>query len=68
MPRKNDNKKLLNLVKKKPIVPNKYELLKNPPSRSAKLRYAFKINEADDFNELKKKFEYLIKIENLERI
>ena len=68
LPRKNDNKKLLNLVKKKPIVPNKYELLKNPPSRSAKLRYAFKINEADDFNELKKKFEYLIKIENLERI
>ena len=27
-----------NLIKKKPIIPNKNEIEKNPPSRSAKLR------------------------------
>ena len=37
----------------------------NPPSRSAKLRYAIKIKNKCEFDEFKKKFKYLIDVENL---
>ena len=67
LPRKNDNKKIFKLYQNKPIVPSTEELKRNSPSRSAKLRYAFKIDEYDNFSEFSKKFEHLIKIENLER-
>jgi len=39
----------------------------NPPSRSAKLRYAIKIADKGDFIEFLKKFDYLIEIENLNK-
>ena len=55
----------LRLPQKKPLIPEKYEILKNPPSRSAKLRYAIKINENQDFSDIKKKFKYLLDIEKI---
>ncbi len=57
---------LFKLTDKKALLPDKSEVLKNPPSRSAKLRYAFKINEHSDFSDFKKKFKYLLDIENLQ--
>ncbi len=57
--------KYFKLIHKKPITPQKNEINKNPPSRSAKLRYGFKIQEGCEFTELKKKFGYLTNIENL---
>ena len=61
------NKKLLFLMdKKKPIIPGLKEITKNPPSRSAKLRYVIKNENLDDFaDEFIKKFQELIDIENL---
>jgi len=56
---------LFKLFKKKPILPDLNEIKKNPPSRSAKLRYGIKINESSDFSEFEKKFEYLLNVENL---
>ena len=65
LPEKETKKILFNLPQKKPLIPEKYEILKNPPSRSAKLRYAIKINENQDFSDIKKKFKYLLDIENI---
>ena len=42
-----------------------YSENKNPSSRSAKLRYAIKINNKCEFDEFKKKFKYLTDVENL---
>ena len=58
-------KNLFKLINKKPILPSTKELYNNPPSRSAKLRYAIKINEGNDFSEFLKKFQNLLNIENL---
>ena len=58
-------KNLFKLINKKPILPSAKELNNNPPSRSAKLRYAIKINEGSDFSEFLKKFQNLLNIENL---
>ncbi len=56
---------LFRIIKKKPIVPSAKELKENISSRSAKLRYIIK---KDNFYQLetdiKKKFQYLIDIEN----
>ena len=57
--------KIFKLIQKKPILPRNEEVKKNPSSRSAKLRYAIKINDSNNFNQLLKKFEYLLKIEKL---
>ena len=65
LPEKERKKILFNLPQKKPLIPEKNEILKNPPSRSAKLRYAIKINENQDFSDFKKKFKYLLDIENI---
>ena len=65
LPEKERKKILFNLPQKKPLIPEKYEILKNPPSRSAKLRYAIKINENQDFSDFKKKFKYLLDVENI---
>ncbi len=65
LPEKQRKKILFNLPQKKPLIPENYEVLKNPPSRSAKLRYAIKINENQDFSDFKKKFKYLLDIENI---
>ena len=55
----------LKLKNNKPIVPSNDEIKINPASRSAKLRYAIKTDENDNFNELHEKFNYLIETENL---
>ena len=47
------------------LTPNENELRENPPSRSAKIRYAYKSENGCDFKIFLKKFKYLIDIENL---
>ena len=65
LPKAPERKKILKLIKKKPIFPSKKEIKINPQSRSAKLRYAIK---DENFSELKtdifEKFKYLLDIEN----
>ena len=53
------------LISKKLILPSVKELNNNPSSRSAKLRYAIKINEGNDFSEFLKKFQNFLNIEKL---
>jgi|TARA_Y100000992_G_scaffold34041_1_gene19086 16S rRNA (cytosine1402-N4)-methyltransferase len=65
LPEKKYEKKLFKLLNKKPIIPSDKEIALNPPSRSAKLRYAIKINDNHNFEVFLKKFENLISIENL---
>ncbi len=64
-----ENEKKINILKvekKKPITPTDEEIKINKPSRSAKLRYAIKINDLKIIeNEIFEKFKYLIDIENL---
>ena len=56
---------LFHLTKKKPITPNENELRENPPSRSAKLRFAIKKNDLFDFEtDIEGQFKNLIDIEN----
>ena len=56
---------LFDLIKRKPITPNDEELNENPPSRSAKLRYAIKKTDFFDFEtDIEDKFKNLIEIEN----
>ncbi len=57
--------KCFKLINKKPIFPGLSEIKKNPPSRSAKLRYGIKTNDKCDFSEFREKFKNLINIENL---
>ncbi len=53
------------LTKKKPITPTEEELNENPPSRSAKLRYAIKKNDLFNFEtDIEEQFKNLIEIEN----
>ena len=59
--------KIFNLPNKKPIFPSNYEITINPSSRSAKLRYAFKIKNSENFDKFKNKFNYLLDIENLSK-
>ena len=65
LPKAPERKKILKLIKKKPIFPSKKEIKINPQSRSAKIRYAIK---DENFVELKtdifEKFKYLLDIEN----
>ncbi len=57
---------LLVLKNKKPITPSENEIKKNPPSRSAKLRFAIKKQNVPNFEEdILKKFNFLLEIENL---
>ena len=67
LPSIKENKHLFKLIEKKPIVPSKKEISLNSPSRSAKLRYATKLNNNYDFSELIQKFNYLLEIENLSK-
>ncbi len=65
VPKTKTKKNLLNLISKKPILPSSIEVKQNPPSRSAKLRYAVKKCEFYDFEtDIFSKFKYLIDIEN----
>ena len=55
---------LFHLSKKKPITPNEEELSENPPSRSAKLRFAIKKTDFFDFeNDIEDQFKNLLDIE-----
>ena len=51
-------------TKKKPITPNEKELIENPPSRSAKLRFAIKKTDFFDFEtDIEDQFKNLLDIE-----
>ena len=65
MPNINQPETLFSMVEKKPIIPSDKELRKNPPSRSAKLRYVIKKNDFYNFEtDIVKKFQTLLDIEN----
>ncbi len=56
---------LLNLLQKKPILPSDEEISENPPSRSAKFRYAIKKSDFYNFDtDIENQFRNLIEIEN----
>jgi 16S rRNA (cytosine1402-N4)-methyltransferase len=56
---------LLNLIQKKPILPSDDEISENPPSRSAKFRYAIKKSDFYTFDtDIENQFRNLIEIEN----
>ena len=66
MPKLDEKETLLKLINKKPIIPSQQEIKKNPPSRSAKLRFAVKKKNILNFEkEFLEKFNYLLEIENL---
>ena len=67
LPEKTKIKKLFSLTKKKPILPSREEININPPSRSAKLRYAIKIGNSEEFNDFFKKYKYLLEIEKISK-
>jgi 16S rRNA (cytosine1402-N4)-methyltransferase len=66
---KNDEKiNLFKLINKKPIIPSNKEISENPPSRSAKLRYAIKKENFYEFEtDILDKFKDLIEIENFSK-
>ena len=65
MPKTKEKINLLKLINKKPITPTIQEIKKNPPSRSAKLRFAIKQNDVSNFEtDILDKFKYLIEVEN----
>ena len=53
------------LINKKPILPSNSEIRRNPPSRSAKLRYGIKTNDNCNFSEFREKFKNLTDVEAL---
>jgi 16S rRNA (cytosine1402-N4)-methyltransferase len=56
---------LFNLIQKKPITPSDEEISENPPSRSAKFRYAVKKTDFYNFDtDIENQFRNLIEIEN----
>ena len=64
LPKKNESKNLLQVLNKKAIIPSSQEIEKNPPSRSAKLRYAIKKEDFYDFDtDIMDKFKYLLDVE-----
>ena len=66
MPKLEQTDLLFKMFEKKPITASAKELKENIPSRSAKLRYVIKKDNFYNFEtDIYKKFEYLIKIENL---
>jgi len=68
VPKGNEKINLLKLIDKKPITPSKKEINQNPPSRSAKLRYAIKKENFYDFEtDILDKFKNLIEIENFSK-
>ena len=48
LPEANISETCFKLMNKKPILPSSSEIIKNPSSRSAKLRYGIKINDKCD--------------------
>ena len=65
MPITKEKSNLFKIINKKPIIPSVKEIRENPPSRSAKLRFAIKQKNILNFeNDILKKFKYLMEIEN----
>jgi len=68
LPKINEKDKLFRLINKKAIFPSKEEIKKNPPSRSAKLRFVIKNKDILNFEEeILEKFNYLLEIESLSK-
>ena len=68
MPKGEEKINLFKTVNKKAIFPSEIEIKENPPSRSAKLRYAIKKEDFYNFEtDILEKFEHLIKIENFSK-
>ena len=68
VPKDIEEKKLFKMSHKKPIIPSLKEINKNPPSRSAKLRYIIKKEDFYNFKtDILEKFDYLIEVENLSK-
>ena len=68
MPKNDTQTNLFRLINKKPITPSEKEINENPPSRSAKLRYAVKKEEFYEFEtDILEKFSNLIEIENFSK-
>ena len=65
LPKSISTKRYFNLIKKKPIIPSSNEVKINPPSRSAKLRFGYKLDDGCDFKKFVNNFKYLKDIENL---
>ena len=66
LPENDDQNLIFNLNQKKPIIPSEQEVEENPPSRSAKLRYAKKIVDVYDFEtNIVNEFSNLLEIEKL---
>ncbi len=56
---------LFNLIQKKPVTPSEEEVSENPPSRSAKFRYAIKKIDFYNFDtDIEEQFKNYIEIEN----
>ena len=63
-PQTEQKETLFNLSQKKPIVPSDLEIKENPPSRSAKLRYAIKKSDFFNFDtDIEEKFKNFLEIE-----
>jgi len=68
VPKTDEQINLFTLINKKPIIPTSNEINKNPPSRSAKLRYVIKKEDFYDFEtDILNKFSNLIEIENFSK-
>ena len=68
MPKGEEKINLFKTINKKAISPSENEIKKNPPSRSAKLRYVIKKENFYEFEtDILQKFDHLIKIENFSK-
>ena len=67
LPAQDKNNPIFKLIKKKPILPSKEEIEMNPPSRSAKLRYAIKTGNLENFDNFVGKFGKLLDVEKLSK-
>ena len=68
LPKNEHDKKIFKINKKKPILPSQREVEINPASRSAKLRFALKLRDIDDYEKkFNEKFKFLLDIENISK-
>jgi 16S rRNA (cytosine1402-N4)-methyltransferase len=68
VPKSEEQINLFKLVHKKAITPSEKEIIENPPSRSAKLRYVIKKEDLYNFEtDILEKFHNLIEIENFSK-
>jgi len=66
LPKDETSKKIFEIYKKKPIIPSRREIEMNPASRSAKLRFASKIRDIDEYEKkFNDKFKFLLDIEKI---